>query len=395
MKVSKRAQAVPPSATMAVDTKAKELKAKGVDVVGFGVGEPDFDTPNYIKDAAIAAIKAGKTKYTPTPGIPELRKAIAEKLQKENNLNYKPEQIIVNLGAKHSVYESMQAVLDEGDEVIVPAPYWVTYPETIKLAGAVMKVVQTELKNDYKITPEQLKNAITPKTAMFLLNSPNNPGGFTYSPDELKALAKVLEGTNIMVLSDEIYERLVYGTTKFISFAAVSDDAFNRTITINGFSKAYAMTGWRLGYVAGPIDVIKAMDRLQGHMTQNPVSFVQSGALVAFSDPNNEVEKMRIEFEKRAKYMSERLNQMQGVKCPQPTGAFYCFPDISAHFGRTIGGVKINNSMDFASAFLDQASVALVPGGPFGCDNNIRLSFATSMEQITKGLDRLENWLKG
>ncbi|MEN6386653.1 MAG: pyridoxal phosphate-dependent aminotransferase [Phycisphaerales bacterium] len=395
MKVSKRAQAVPPSATMAVDTKAKELKAKGVDVIGFGVGEPDFDTPQYIKDAAITALKAGKTKYTPTPGIPELRKAIAEKLQKENNVSYKPEQIIVNLGAKHSVYESMQAVLDPGDEVIVPSPYWVTYPETIKLAGAVMKEVPTKLANSYKITPEQLKNAITPKTAMLLLNSPNNPGGFTYTPDELKALAKVLEGTDIMVLSDEIYERLVYGDTKFVCFASLSEDTYKRTITINGFSKAFAMTGWRLGYVAAPIEVIKAMDRLQGHMTQNPVSFVQAGALVAFSDPNNEVEKMRIEFEKRAKYMSQRLNAIKGVKCPQPTGAFYCFPDVSEHFGRTIGGVKINNSMDFASALLEQASVALVPGGAFGCDNNIRLSFATSMEQITKGIDRLEKWLKG
>jgi len=395
MKVSKRAQSVPPSATMAVDTKAKELKAKGVDVVGFGAGEPDFDTPQYIKDAAIAAMKAGKTKYTATPGIPELRKAIAEKLLKENNLKYTPEQIIVNIGAKHSVYESMQAVLDDGDEVIVPTPYWVTYPETIKLAGAVMKVVQTDPKNDYKITPQQVKNAITPKTAMLLMNSPNNPGGFTYTPDELKAIAKVLEGTNIMVLSDEIYERLVYGSTKFISFAALSDDAYKRTITINGFSKAYAMTGWRLGYVAGPLEVIKAMDRLQGHMTQNPVSFVQSGGLVAFSDPNNDVEKMRLEFEKRAKYMADRLNAIEGVKCSQPTGAFYCFPDVSAHFGRTIGGVKIQNSMDFAAALLEQANVALVPGGPFGCNNNVRLSFATSMELITKGVDRLEKWLKG
>jgi aspartate aminotransferase len=268
MKVSKKAQAVPPSATMAVDTKAKELKAKGIDVVGFGAGEPDFDTPGYIKDAAIAALKAGKTGYTPTPGIPELRKAISEKFKRENNVDYKPEQIIVNIGAKHSVYESMQAVLDDGDEVIVPTPYWVTYPETIKLAGAVMKVVQTDTKNSYKITPDQLKKAIMPRTAMFLMNSPNNPGGFTYTPDELKALAKVLEGTNIMVLSDEIYERLVYDGTKFVSFASLSQDAYNRTITINGFSKAYAMTGWRLGYTAGPIEVIKAMDRLQGHMTQ-------------------------------------------------------------------------------------------------------------------------------
>ena len=394
MKVSKRAQAVPPSATMAVDAKAKELKAKGVDIVGFGVGEPDFDTPQYIKDAAIAALKAGKTKYTATPGIPELRKAIAEKLLRENNLKYASEQIIVNIGAKHSVYESMQAVLDEGDEVILPAPYWVTYPETIKLAGGVMKVIQTDIANSYKITPEQLKKAITKKTAMLLINSPNNPGGFTYTPDELKAIAKVLEGTDIMVLSDEIYERLVYGDTKFVSFASLSEDAYKRTIVINGFSKTFAMTGWRLGYTAGPVEVIKAMDRLQSHMTQNPVSFVQAGGLAAFSDPNNEVEKMRLEFEKRGKYIADRLNAIKGVKCPQPTGTFYCFADVSAHYGRTIGGRKIQNSMDFASALLEQAGVALVPGGPFGCDKNVRLSFATSMEQITKGLDRIEKWLK-
>jgi len=394
MKVSKRAQAVPPSATMAVDAKAKELKAKGVDIVGFGVGEPDFDTPQYIKDAAIAALKAGKTKYTATPGIPELRKAIAEKLLKENNLKYTPEQIIVNIGAKHSVYESMQAVIDEGDEVILPAPYWVTYPETIKLAGGVIKVIQTDISNSYKITPGQLKKAISKKTVMLLINSPNNPGGFTYTPDELMAIAKVLEGTDIMVLSDEIYEKLVYGDTKFVSFASLNEDAYKRTIIINGFSKTFAMTGWRLGYTAGPVEVIKAMDRLQSHMTQNPVSFVQAGALVAFSDPSNEVEKMRLEFEKRGKYMAERLDAIKGVKCPKPTGAFYCFPDVSAHYGRTIGGAKIQNSTDFASALLEQAGVALVPGGPFGCDKNVRLSFATSIEQIIKGLDRIEKWLK-
>jgi aspartate aminotransferase len=256
-----------------------------------------------------------------------------------------------------------------------------------------MKVVQTDAKNSYKITPAQLKKTITPKTAMFLLNSPNNPGGFTYTLEELKAIAKVLQGTNIMVLSDEIYEHLVYDGTKFVSFASLSQDAYNRTITINGFSKAYAMTGWRLGYTAGPVEVIKAMDRLQSHMTQNPVSFVQVGALAAFGDPNNEVEKMRIEFEKRAKFMAERLNSIKGVICPKPTGAFYCFPDVSAHFGRTIGGVKINNSMDFAAALLEQANVAIVPGGPFGCDKNVRFSFATSMELITKGFDRFEKWL--
>jgi aspartate aminotransferase len=395
MKVSKRAELVPASATIAVDSRAKQMKAQGVDVVGFGAGEPDFDTPDYIKDAAIKALKAGKTKYTPACGTIELRTAIAAKLEKENGLKYKPEQIIVNIGAKHSIYMVMQAVLDEGDEVIMPAPYWVTYPETIKLAGAVAKVIETDIQNSYKITPQQLKKAITKKTVMLIMNSPNNPGGFTYTPQELAAIAKVLEGTKVMVLSDEIYEKLIYGRTKFVSFASLSEDAYNRTITVNGFSKAFAMTGWRLGYTAGHVDVIKAMDRLQSHMTQNPVSFAQDAGVTALNSPESDgtIEKMRIEFERRAKYMAERLNRIEGIKCPEPTGAFYCFPDVSKHYGRTINSVKINGSMDFAGVLLEQVNVALVPGLPFGCDNNVRLSFACSLEQITKGLDRIEKWL--
>ena len=395
MKVSKRAELVPASATIAVDSRAKQMKAQGIDVVGFGAGEPDFDTPDYIKDAAIKALKAGKTKYTPACGTIELRTAIAAKLEKENGLKYKPEQIIVNIGAKHSIYMVMQAVLDEGDEVIMPAPYWVTYPETIKLAGAVAKVIETDIQNSYKITPQQLKKAITKKTVMLIMNSPNNPGGFTYTPVELAAIAQVLEGTKVMVLSDEIYEKLIYGRTKFVSFASLSEDAYNRTITVNGFSKAFAMTGWRLGYTAGHVDVIKAMDRLQSHMTQNPVSFAQDAGVTALNSPESggTIEKMRIEFERRAKYMAERLNRIEGIKCPEPTGAFYCFPDVSKHYGRTINSVKINGSMDFAGALLEQVNVALVPGLPFGCDNNVRLSFACSLEQITKGLDRIEKWL--
>lgn len=393
MKISQRAQAVPPSATMAVTTRAKEMKAQGIDVVSFAAGEPDFDTPNFVKEAAIEAMKAGKTGYTATPGIPELRKAIAEKLKKENNLDYKPEQIIVNIGAKHSVYESMQAVLDPGDEVILPTPYWVTYPETIKLAGAKAVVVETRAENEYKLTAEQLKAAITNKTAMLLLNSPNNPGGFAYSPDELKSLADVLEGTDVMVLSDEIYERLMYGGRKFVSFAALSEDAYNRTLTINGLSKAFAMTGWRVGYTGGAVEAIKAMGRLQSHMTQNAVAFVQYGALAALQDTSGAVEKMRVEFEKRGTTMAKLLNATEGVSCLQPEGAFYCFPDVSAHYGRTIGGAAINNSMDFAKALLEQAQVAVVPGDPFGCPNNIRLSFACSMEQIEKGIDRIQQWL--
>ena len=394
MKISQRAQSVPPSATMAVTARAKEMKAEGIDVLSFAAGEPDFDTPDFIKDAAIEALKSGKTGYTATPGIPELRKTIAEKLKNENNLGYKPEQIVVNIGAKHSVYESMQAVLDPGDEVILPTPYWVTYPETIKLAGAKAVVVETSAENGYKITPEQLKAAITDRTAMLMLNSPNNPGGFAYSPEELKALAAVLEGTEIMVLSDEIYERLMYGGNKFVSFASLSKDAYNRTLTINGLSKAYAMTGWRVGYTAGPIDAIKAMARLQSHMTQNPVTFAQYGSLSALKDTTGAVEKMRVEFEKRGKVMAERLNAIEGFQCQQPQGAFYCFPDVSAHYGRTIGGVTFNNSMDFASALLEQAQVAVVPGDPFGSPKNIRLSFACAMEQIEKGIDRIQQWLQ-
>ena len=394
MKVSKRAQQVPPSATIAVTSRAMELKAQGIDVVGFGAGAPDFDTPDYIKNAAVEALKAGKTKYTPAAGIIELRTAIAEKLKKENGLDYSPAQVIVNIGGKHSVYEAMQAVLDPGDEVILPTPYWVTYPEAITLAGAVTKVIQTTKDTGYKITPAQLQQAVTDKTAMLLMNSPNNPGGFTYTPDELKALAAALEGTKVIVLSDEIYEKLIYGDTKFVSFASLSEDAFNRTLTLNGFSKTFSMTGWRLGYTAGPLEAIKAMGRLQSHMTSNPVTFGQYAAIVALGEPAEAaIEAMRAEFEKRGRYMSKRLNSIDGVECTQPTGAFYCFPDVSAHYGRNINNADIKGSMDFAKALLEQANVALVPGLPFGCDNNVRLSFACSLEQITKGLDRIQKWI--
>jgi aspartate aminotransferase len=395
MKISQRAKAVAPSATLAVTNRANELKAQGIDVVGFGAGEPDFDTPDYIKEAAIKALKEGKTKYTPASGIPQLRAAIARKLEKENGLKYTPEQIVVNIGGKHSVYEAMQAVLDPGDEVLLPAPYWVTYPEAAGLAGATVKVLETDKANSYKITPEQLKQAITPKSAMLILNSPSNPGGFTYTPEELRALAKVLEGTSVCVMSDEIYEKLVYGDTRFISFAALSEDAFNRTLTLNGLSKAFSMTGWRLGYTAGPLEVIKAMARLQDHMTSNPVTFAQFAAIAAMGPQQDEaIEKMRSEFEKRARYMADRLRAIPGVECTEPTGAFYCFPDVCAHYGRTLGGMKIAGSMDFAQALLEQANVGVVPGLPFGCDKNVRLSFACSMEQITKGLDRMEKWLQ-
>ncbi|MCH8192895.1 MAG: pyridoxal phosphate-dependent aminotransferase [Planctomycetes bacterium] len=394
MKISQRAQNVSASMTIAVTARAKELKAQGVDVVGFGAGEPDFDTPRYIKDAAIEAIKAGQTKYTAVAGIPELRKAIADKLKRDNGLDYSPDQVIVNVGGKHSVYEAMQAILDPGDEVIIPTPYWVTYPETVTLAGGVTKIVETDRSKGYCLTPELLKAAMTERTVMLVLNSPSNPGGFTYSPAQLAALAKVLEGTDIYVMSDEMYEKLIYGDTQFISFAALSEDAYQRTLTLNGLSKAFSMTGWRLGFAAGPLDVIKAMGCIQSHMTSNAVTFVQYAAVVALGPESKDaIETMRAEFEKRAKVMADRLNSIDGVRCAQPTGAFYCFPDVSAHFGRTIGDAQIQGSLDFAQALLEQKNVAVVPGMAFGCDNNIRLSFACSLEQITKGLDRLEAWL--
>jgi aspartate aminotransferase len=395
MKISQRAQSVPASMTVAVTTKAKELKAQGVDVVEFGAGEPDFDTPDYIKQAAVDAIRAGKTKYTAASGIPELRQAIAHKFRRENGLFYSADQVIVNVGGKHSVYEAMQAVLDPGDEVLMPTPYWVTYPEAVKLSGAVPKVVETSKETGYKLTPEQLKAAMTDKTALLILNSPSNPGGFTYTPDELRALAAVLKGTDIYVMSDEIYEKLIYGNTEFVSFAALSEDALGRTLTLNGFSKAFSMTGWRLGYVAGPLEVIKAMGRLQSHMTSNAVTFAQYAALAALGpEADQAIESMRIEFEKRASFMAERLNSMPDIECTPATGAFYCFPDVSAHYGRTINGARIAGSLDFAQALLEQANVALVPGVAFGLDSNVRLSFACSLEQITTGLDRLEQWLK-
>ena len=394
MKISQRVKAVSPSATLAVTNRAKEMKAQGLDVLGFAAGEPDFDTPDFIKDAAIEALKKGQTKYTPASGTPELRKAIAEKLKNENGLTYTFDQIAVNLGAKHSVFMVMQTVLDPGDEVLMPTPYWVTYPETIRLAGGKPVLLETSAESGYKITPAQLKAAITDKTALLILNSPNNPGGFCYSPDELKALAKVLEGTQVMVMSDEIYERLIYGTTKFVSFAALSDDAYQRTLTVNGLSKSFAMTGWRLGYTAGPLDVIKAMARLQDHVTQNPVTFTQPAAIAALKDTTGVVEKMRVEFEKRGLFMAEKLNAIKGINCRTPEGAFYCFPDVSAHYGRTIGGVTLTNSMNFATALLEQALVAVVPGDPFGSPKNVRLSFACSMPQIEKGIARIQEWLK-
>ena len=390
MKISRTVQAVAPSPTMAVTSRAKELKAQGVDVVSFGAGEPDFDTPEFIKTAAKKALDAGATKYCPAAGAMELRKEIARKLKEENNLTYEPSQIVVTVGAKHAVYEAIHALVDPHDEVLLPTPYWVSYPEMANLVGAVPKAIKTRRQDDYKLTPKLLEESVTEKSSMLILNYPNNPGGFCYSPAELVELGKAIAKTNLTILSDEIYEKLIYGDMEFKSFAAVAGDLYDRTITINGLSKAYSMTGWRVGYAAGPKDFAAAMSRVQSHMTSGPATFCQLASIDALQKGQADIERMHAEFARRAKHIYNRLNAVGGVSCIEPTGAFYVFPDVS----ETYGPLGVNGSIEFCQRLLEEAKVACVPGIGFGCDENIRLSFATSMAQIDKGLDRIEEFLK-
>lgn len=376
-----RSTTLTPSLTLAIDAKAKKLKADGVDVAGFGAGEPDFDTPQHIKDAAIAAIQTGFTKYTPSSGIPELRAAIAQKLKTENNLDYKPSQIIVNCGAKHSCYNTIVATCNPGDEVIIPSPYWLSYPEMVKLAGATPVFVATDEANGFKITPDQFRDAMTPATKMIILNSPGNPTGSVYSADELRALAEVALEEDILMLSDEIYEKITYDGTPFTSLASLSKEIYDLTITVNGFSKAYAMTGWRLGYVAAPEPIAAAIDSIQSHSTSNPTSFAQKGALAGLQADQSFIAQMLQAFAERREYMYQRLTSIPGITCVKPMGAFYMLPNI-ASFG--LGSVA------FCERLLDEQKVACVPGIAFGSDAHIRLSYACSLDNITKGLDRLE-----
>lgn len=375
---------------MAVTARAKQLKAEGVDVVSFGAGEPDFDTPDFIKQSAKTALDQGATKYSPAAGNMDLRQEIARKLNEENGLDYKPSQIVVTVGAKHAVYEAIHAVVDPGDDVLIPTPYWVSYPEMVNLVGGTPKIVETSADHDYKLTPDVLKNAITDKSALLILNSPSNPGGFCYSPDELKALGEVLKGTNVGIISDEIYEYLIYGDMEFRSFAAVCPDLYEQTITINGLSKAYSMTGWRVGYVAAPENVAKAIGGMQSHMTSGPATFCQLASIEALKNGKEDIKRMHAEFAKRARYIADRLNAVAGITCPRPTGAFYAFPDVSETYDK----LGVPGSVEFCNRLLEEARVACVPGIGFGCDNNIRMSFATSMEQIEKGIDRIEKFLK-
>ena len=393
MELSRRISAVSASPTIAITRRAAEMKAAGEDVVSFGAGEPDFDTPQFIKDAAIAALQAGDTKYTPRKAK-DLQKVIAEKLTAENKVPTKPEQVIVTFGGKHACYAACQVLLNPGDKLLVPAPYWVSYTDMARLAEAEPVILETSPESQFKITPQQVLDNARGAKAIFL-NSPSNPTGVTYTPDELKALAEAILKTDLMVFSDEIYEKLIYGDTKFVSFASLDPRLPERTLTLNGLSKTFSMTGWRLGWAAGPNELIGAMRRLLSHETTDPVSFAQAGAYAAYTDPKaaEAVEAMRVEFEKRGRHMAERLNALPGVTCVEPTGAFYCFPDVSGNYGRKLAGIDVTDSMTFAKAALEGMNVALVPGVAFGEDRCVRLSFATSMAQIDKGLDRLEKLL--
>jgi aspartate aminotransferase len=395
--LAERMKLVSESITLAVSAKANAMKKAGIDVVGFGAGEPDFDTPAFIKDAAKAALDKGMTKYTPTPCIPQLKAAIAQKFNTDNGLPYKPEQITTGAGGKHCLFMAFMAILNPGDEVLIPSPYWVSYPEQVKLAGGVNKIIPGAEANGFKITPKQLEQAITPKTRVLVLNSPSNPGGHAYTPAELKALADVVvKHPQVIVFSDEIYEKLVYDGLKFVSFATLHPDLLDRTLTFNCHSKSFAMTGWRIGYIGGPKPAIDAINKLQSQMSSHITSFVQPAGVVALTDPRGAetVEQMRQQFEKRGKHMWERLSGLPKITCVKPQGAFYTFPNISAYFGKTVGSVKITDAVSFAAALLEQSHVAVVPGNDSGFDTHVRLSFATSMEQIDKGIDRIGEFLE-
>ena len=385
MKLATRIKPVTPSLTLAITAKAKAMKAEGLDVCSFSAGEPDFATPAHIVAAAKQALDAGKTRYGPAAGELELREAIAHKLQDDNNLCYGAENIIVTNGGKHSLYGLMQALIDPEDEVIIPAPYWVSYPEMVKLANGTPVIVQTEAANGYKITPEQLRQAITPKTKLFVLNSPSNPTGMVYTPDEIRALAAVVVEKDVMVVSDEIYEKILYDGATHLSIGAVSPEAYQRTIISSGFAKAYSMTGWRVGYLAGSAELIKAVAMIQGHSTSNVCTFAQYGAIAALKGSQDCVEEMRQAFAQRRQVMLERIQQIPGLTCTKPEGAFYIFVDISKT------GLE---SLDFCNALLETHHVAVIPGVAFGANHHIRLSYATDMATIEKGLERLSTFVQ-
>ena len=385
MEISERAAQLTPSLTLSIDSKAKAMKAEGIDVCGFGAGEPDFDTPEHIKRAAIEALEAGFTKYTPNAGIPELRQAIADKLAADNGLSYRAGQVVVSNGAKHACYNAILATCQPGDEVIIPAPYWVSYPDMVRLVGADPVIIPTSERNAWKMRPEDFENAMTPRTKMLIMNSPGNPTGSVYTRDQLEAIVNVAAEEDIYVLSDEIYEKLVYDDAKHVSIASLSKEAYDLTITINGFSKSYAMTGWRLGYLAAPDAVARAVDSIQSHTSSNPSSFSQYGALAALKGDQQPLADMREEFDMRRNYMFDRISKISNVTAVKPQGAFYILVNIS-QLGLT--------SQNFADRLLSKANVAVVPGAAFGDDRTVRFSYATSLDVIKKGLDRFQDFCR-
>jgi len=385
MEISARAAQLTPSLTLSIDSKAKAMKSEGIDVCGFGAGEPDFDTPEHIKRACIEAIEAGFTKYTPSSGIPELRQAIAEKLAADNQLTYRASQVIVSNGAKHCCYNAILATCQPGDEVIIPSPYWVSYPDMVRLAGAEPVIVPTTERNGWKMRAEDFENAMTPRTKMLILNSPGNPTGVVYTREEMQKIVDVAAEEDIYILSDEIYEKLVYDDVEHVSIASLSKEAADLTITVNGFSKSYAMTGWRLGYLAAPEAVAKAVDSIQSHSTSHPASFVQRAGIAALKGDQQPLADMREEFDMRRNYMFDRITKIPNVTAVKPQGAFYVLVNIS-QLGLT--------SQNFADRLLSKANVAVVPGAAFGDDRTIRLSYATSIDIIKKGLDRFQDFCR-
>lgn len=393
MKLTRRIQEIKPSPTLAITTKANAMKAAGRDVIGFGAGEPDFDTPRYIKEAAVKAIEEGFTKYTPVGGIDELKDAIIDKLKRDQGVNYTRSEICVSCGAKHTLYNLAQVLFEEGDEVIIPAPYWVSYLDIVKLTGATPVVVPTEEERGFRVAPEDLRRAINERTRGLIINSPSNPTGSVYSAEELEKLAEILREHEIIVISDDIYEKIIYDGLEFASIAQVDPEMKKKTVIVNGVSKAYAMTGWRIGYAAGPEWIIGAVTKLQSQNTSNPTSIAQKAALAALRGDQSVVEEMVQEFERRRNYIYDALNAVPGFRCSKPQGAFYVFPNVEGVFGRTFNGRVINNSSDLAGYLLDEVGVAVVPGADFGDDRYLRFSYATSIDLIEKGVARIKEAL--
>jgi len=393
MNLANRVRGISPSPTLAITAKAKRMIAQGIDVVSFGAGEPDFDTPENVKEAAIAAIRSGFTKYTPASGSEELKDAVIAKLKRDNGLSYQRDEVIISCGAKHSLYNLALVLFEEGDEVLIPAPYWVTYPEQVKLAEAKPVFVPTQEEEGFRLKPESLKRVLSSRTKALILNSPCNPTGAVLDRRVLEEIASLAVEKGFYIVSDECYEALVFGGVEHVSIASLGEEVKSHTIVINAVSKAYSMTGWRIGYAAGPREVIKAMSDLQSQATSNPTSIAQKAAVEALLGPQETVKAMAQEFDKRRRYIVERLNSLPRVRCPNPLGAFYVFPNFSAFYGKGYGDRVIRGSTDMAAYLLDEAAVAVVPGIDFGSDAHIRLSYATSMENIVKGLDRLEKAL--